>query len=119
MIVKFNSKNDVQAERIFHPPEVHWLTNLNNSLHVHVDPSWSYYLKALKWTETLNTGIQNPNDSGPSTPKVYHQQLPHVDSWELPNPLLAAHHFINNDPYYDNHEPDLDIDDDWFQGRDG
>ena len=25
-----------------------------------------------------------------------------------------CHHFINNDPYYDNHDPDLDIDNDWF-----
>lgn len=41
MIVKFNSKNDVQAEGIFHPLEVLWLTNPNNSLLVHVDPSRS------------------------------------------------------------------------------
>ena len=38
MIVKFNSKNDVQTEEIFHPPEVHWLTNPNNSPHEHVEP---------------------------------------------------------------------------------
>ena len=80
MIVKFNSKKDVQAEGIFHLPKVHWLTNPNNSLHVHVDTSWSCCHKALRWTETLNTGIENPNEPGPSTPKVYHQQLPHVDS---------------------------------------
>ena len=53
MIVKLNSKNDVQAEGIFHPPEVHWLTYLNNSLHVHVDPSWSCCQKALRWIETF------------------------------------------------------------------
>ena len=82
---------------------------------MHVDPSWLCCQKALKWTETLNTRIQNQNESGPSTPKVYHQQLPYVDAWELPNPLLVGQHFINNDPYYENHDPDLDIDDDWFQ----
>ena len=52
-------------------------------------------------------------------PKVYYQQVPRVDSSELPNPFLVGHHFINNDPYYDNHDPDLDLDDDWYQGRDG
>ena len=114
MIVKFDSKNDVQAEGIFHPPEVHWLTNPNNSLYVHVDPSWSCCQKVLRWTETLNTRIENPNELGPSTPEVYHQQLPYVDAWELPNLFLVGHHFINNDPYYDNHDPDLDIDNDWF-----
>ena len=46
MIVKFNSKNDVQPEGIFHLPEVHWLTNPNDSLNVHVDPSWSCCQKA-------------------------------------------------------------------------
>ena len=38
MIVKLNSKNNVQAKGIFHPLEVHWLANPNNSLYVHVDP---------------------------------------------------------------------------------
>ena len=80
IVVKFNSKYDFQAKGIFHPPEVHWLTNPNYSLHVHVDSSWSCCQKPPKWTETLNIGIQNPNDSGPSTPEVYHQQLPHVDA---------------------------------------
>ena len=40
MIIKLNSKNDVQAEGIFHSPKVYWLTNSNNSLHMHVDPFW-------------------------------------------------------------------------------
>ena len=119
MIVKLNSKNDVQAEGIFHQPEVHWLTNPNNSLHVHVDPSWSCWHKALRWIETLNTGIENPNEPGQSTLEVYHQQLPCVESWELPNPFQVGHYFAINDPYYDNHDPDVDLDDDWYQGRDG
>ena len=59
------------------------------------------------------------NEPGPSTLEVYHQQLPCVDTWELPNPLQAGHYFAINDPYYDNHDPDMDLDDDWYQGRDG
>ena len=61
--------------------------------------------ESTRWTETLNTRIENLNESGPSIPEVYHQQLPHVEAWELANPLLASHHFINNDPYCDNHDP--------------
>ena len=37
MIAKFNSKRDIQAKGIFHPPEIHWLTNLDDSLHLHID----------------------------------------------------------------------------------
>ena len=39
MIVKLNLKNDIHAEGIFHPLEVHWLTNPDDSLHVHIDLS--------------------------------------------------------------------------------
>ena len=39
MIVKLNEKHDIQVEGMFHPPEVHWLTNPDDSLHVHMDPS--------------------------------------------------------------------------------
>ena len=46
------------------------------------------------------------------------QQLPRIDSWELPNPLQVGHYFAINDLYYDNHDPDMDLDDDWYQGRD-
>ena len=30
------------------------------------------------------------------------------------NPLLGY-----DDPYYDNHDPDADVNEEWFQGRDG
>ena len=32
---------------------------------------------------------------------------------------LDDHHFTINDPYYDNHNPDTNIDEKWYQERDG
>ena len=49
-------------------------------------------------------------------PEVCKQQWPHKDHWEMPNPLIGY-----DDPYYHNHDPDVnaDVDEEWFQGRDG
>ena len=32
----------------------------------------------------------------------------------MPNPLIG-----HDDPQYHNHDPDEDVDEEWFQGRDG
>ena len=37
MIAKLNSKKDIQVEGISHPPEIYWLTNPDDSLHLHMD----------------------------------------------------------------------------------
>ena len=34
--------------------------------------------------------------------------------WEMPNPLIGY-----DDPQYHNHDPDEDVDEEWFKGRDG
>jgi len=34
-------------------------------------------------------------------------------------PIQVGHYFAINDPYYDNQDLDMDLDDDWYQGRDG
>ena len=42
----------------------------------------------------------------------------YVESWELLNSLLDDYYFTINDPYYDNHDPDTNIDKKWYQERD-
>ena len=61
----------------------------------------------------IDTHTGTLHETGPSTLEAYRQQWPHEDPWELPNPLVDHH-----DSYYDNHDPDADIDEEWFQGRD-
>ena len=41
MIAKLNSKKEIRVEGIFHPPEIHWLTNPNDSLHLRMDTTWA------------------------------------------------------------------------------
>ena len=33
LVAKLNSKNDILAEGILHPIEIHWVTNLDGTLH--------------------------------------------------------------------------------------
>ena len=108
MIAKFNSKRDIQAKGIFHPPEIHWLTNLDDSLHLHIDTTQACCQNALTKVESLNT--RTLSKTGPSTLEAYRQQWPHEDPWEMPSPFIG-----HNDPYYANHDPKTDVDEEWFQ----
>ena len=106
MVAKLISKKDIRVEGIFHPSKMHWVTNLDDTLHLHMDTTWAFCHHALTKTECLNKEILS--EIVPSAPEVYRQQWPHEDHWEMSNP-------------YDNHDPDVDvdIDEEWFQGRDG
>ena len=55
----------------------------------------------------LNMGTLS--EIGSSTLEAYRQQWPHKDPWEMPNPFIG-----HDDPYYDNHDPDVDVDEEWF-----
>ena len=112
LVAKLNSKNDICAEGIFHPTKMHWVTNLDVTLHTHWDVSWVSCFHALTMTESLNKGIFP--EIIPTYPDVCRQQWPHEDHWEMPNPLIG-----HDDPYYHNHNPDAEVDEEWFQGRDG
>ena len=57
LVAKLNSKNDIRAEGIFHTAEIHWVTNLDGTLHTHMDTSWVSCHHALTMTESLNKGI--------------------------------------------------------------
>ena len=35
LMAKLNSKNDIRAKRVFHPTEIHWVTNPDGTLHTH------------------------------------------------------------------------------------
>lgn len=37
---------------------------------------------------------------------------------ELLEPKSLSPYTIN-DPYYDNHDPNMDLDEEWYQGKDG
>ena len=114
LLAKLNSKNDIQVEGIFHPSEMHWVTNPDDRLHSHMDTSWVSCYQALTKAESLNKGILS--EIVPTDLAVCRQQWSHEDHWKMPNPLIDY-----NDPYYDNHDSDVnaDIDEEWFQGRDG
>ena len=71
MIVKLNSKNDIQAEGIFHPSKIHWLTNPDDSLHLHMDTIWACCHNALRRTKSLN--MRTLSETRPSTPEAYRQ----------------------------------------------
>ena len=114
LVAKFNSKNDNRTEGILHPTKIHWVTNSDGTLHTHMDVSWVSCYHALTMTESLNTGILSK--IVPADVDIYRQQWPHEDHWEMPNPLVGY-----DDPYYHNHDPDVDadVDKEWFKGRDG
>ena len=57
----------------------------------------------------IDTHTGTLHETGPSTLEAYRQQLPHEDPWELPNPLVDHH-----DSYYDNHDLNANIDEEWF-----
>ena len=109
LIAKLNSKKYIQAEGNFHPSKLHWVTNPDDTLHLHMDTSWVSCHDALTKAKSLNKGTLS--ETRPSTLETCRQLWPHEDHWEMPNPFIG-----NDDPYYDNH--DLDVDE-WFQGRDG
>ena len=111
-MAKLNSKNDIRVEGVFHPTEIHWFTNPDGTLHTHMDTSWVSCHHALIMTKSVNKGILS--EIVPIDLEVYRQQWPHEDHWEMPNPILGY-----DDPYYHNHDPDADVDEEWFQGRDG
>ena len=113
LVVKLNSKDDVHTEGIFHPVEIHWVTNLDGTLHTHRDTSWASCYHALTMTESINKGILP--EIALMDLEVCRQQWPHEDHWEMPNPLMGY-----DDSYYHNHDLDVNADvDEWFQGRDG
>ena len=105
LIAKLNSKKDIRAKGIFHPPKIHWLTNPHDSLYLHMDTTWACCQNALSRTESLNLGTLSK--TGPSTSKAYRQQWRYEGYLlrEMINPLLGY-----DDPYYDNHDPDADVD---------
>ena len=112
MIAKLNSKKDIRVEGIFHPSEMHQVTNPDDTLHLHMDTTQACCQNALTKTESLNMGTLS--ETGPSTLEAYRQQWLHEDLQEMPNPFIGY-----DDPYYDNHDPDVDIDEESFRGRDG
>ena len=77
MISKLNSKKEIRAEGIFHPPKIHWLTNPNDSIHLHMDTIWACCLNTLTKTKSHNKGTLS--ETGPSTPKAYKQKWPAED----------------------------------------
>ena len=114
IIAKLNSKKDIRVEGIFHPSEMHQVTNPYDTLHLHMDTTWASCHHALTKVESLNKGTLS--ETGPSTLEAYRQQWPHVDLQEMPNPFIGY-----DDPYYDDHDPDFgaNVDKEWFQGKDG
>ncbi|XP_075633561.1 uncharacterized protein LOC142606033 [Castanea sativa] len=62
--------------------------------------------------ESLNQEIFP--DMVPADPDVCRQQWPHEDHWEMSNPLFGY-----DDPYYHNHDPDADVDEEWKTGKKG
>ena len=79
-----------------------------------MDTTWACCQNALRRVESLNMRILS--ETGPSTPKAYRQQWTYEGNLlrEMVNLLIGY-----NDPYYDNHDLNADIDEEWFQGRDG
>ena len=67
---------------------------------------------SLTMAESLNKGIFP--EIIPTGPDICKQQWQHEDHWEMPNPLIGY-----DDPQYHNHDPDEDVDEEWFKGRDG
>ena len=57
LIAKLNSKNDIWAEGIFHPLEIHWVTKPKDTLHSHIDTSWISCHQALTKAKSFNKGI--------------------------------------------------------------
>ena len=112
MVAKLHSKNNIRAQEIFHPVEMYWVTNSDGTLHTHLDVSWVSCYHALTMAESLNKGIFL--EIIPTGPDVCKQQWPHEDHWEMPNPLIGY-----DDPRYHNHDLDEDVDEEWFQGRNG
>ena len=71
LVAKLNSKNNIRAKGIFHPAEMHWVTNLDGTLHTHLDVSWVSYYHALTMAESLNKRILL--EIIPTDPDVYRQ----------------------------------------------
>ena len=82
---------------------MHWVTNSDETLHSHMDTSWVSCYQALTKAKSLNKGILS--EIVPIDPEVCRQQWPHENHWEMPNPLIG-----NDDPYYDNHDPNVNAD---------
>ena len=78
-----------------------------------MDTSWVSCYHALTMTKSLNKGTLS--EIVPIDPEVCRQQWPHEDHWEMPNPLNPLIGY--DDPYHHNHDPDADVDEEWFQGR--
>ena len=85
--------------------EVLWLTNPDDSLHVHMDITWACCQNALRRAESLNMRILS--ETGSSTPEAYKQQWTYEGNLfrEMVNPLIGY-----EDPFYDNNDPNADVD---------
>ena len=81
---------------------MHWVTNPDDTLHLHKDTTWASCQHALIRVESLNKGTLS--ETRPSTPKSYRQQWAYKDQWEMPNPFIGY-----DDPYYDNHDQMLTL----------
>ena len=91
---------------------MYWVTNSDETLHTHLDVSWVSCYHSLTMIESLNKGIFPVII--PTGSDVCKQQWPHEDHWKMPNPLIGY-----DDTQYHNHDLDEDVDEKWFQGRDG
>ena len=88
------------------------VTNSDGTLHTHLDVSWVSCYHALTMVESLNKGIFL--EIIPTSSDICKQKWPHEDHWEMPNPLIGYY-----DPQYHNHDPNEDVDEEWFKGRNG
>ena len=91
---------------------MYWVTNLDGTLHTHLDVSSVSCYHALTMAESFNKRIFP--EIIPTDPDVCKQQWPHEDHWEMPNPLIGY-----DDSHYHNHDPGDDVDEEWYQGKDG
>ena len=51
---------------------MHWVTNPDDTLHLHMDTTWASCHHTLTNAESLNKGTLSK--TGPSTPEAYRQQ---------------------------------------------
>ena len=102
-----------KKKKIIHPAEIYWVTNLDGTFLTYMDTSWVSCYHALTIIESLNKGTISkivPIDS-----EVCKQYCSHEDYLEIPNllnPLIGY-----DDPYYHNHDPEAEFDEEWFQEK--
>ena len=57
LVAKLHSKNNIQAQGIFHLAEMYWVTNSDGTLYTHLDISWVSCYHAFTMAESLNKRI--------------------------------------------------------------